>query len=425
MDRKKATLVTALVFIFTATVFGGDWTKWRGPNGTGIVADDDWDPAALIGNPDIVWETKLGLGYASVAIQDGRLYALGNKEVVAGGDTVGVDIIYCLNSRTGKEIWRYAYRCQTDDTWPGPTASPVLDGDRLYTLCDDTGDLFCLNALDGRVLWKRNVVEEFGTVAPYDGVGYAGSTIIEGDLALFNLNTAGIALNKCTGETVWASDPGRCSFSTPVVFEHQGERKIALFGARFFFILDLETGAVECSYPWETSANENTADPIIDGDRIFISSAYGQGCALLRLTGDSLELVWQNHELNNQFTSSVFIDGYVYGIDGHRPRCTLKCIDIETGEVMWSERMRFSSLIAADEKLIILDEDGVLHIVEVTPEEFREIASGKVQRSASSIQPRGPRGRNRVFWWTNPVLVDGYLYVRSDKGDFACLDLSK
>ena len=195
---------------------------------------------------------------------------------------------------------------------------------------------------------------------------------------------------------------------------------MALFGAKYLFLVDPFTGKVEGSFHWETSANENTADPIIYGDKIFISSAYGQGCALVQITDEGLEPIWQNKVLRNQFTSSVFVDGYVYGIDGHRPRCNLKCINIDNGEVVWSQRMLFASLIAANDKLIILDEDGILHIAEVTPEAYREIASGKVQRTTGGK----PRGRNRKHWWTNPVLVDGYLYLRSDKGDFVCLDIT-
>ena len=422
MDRKNIILTIAVLLLTSfVTAFGGDWYTWRGPNRNGIVDDADWNPLALSGNPNTVWEADLGLGYSAVAVKDGRLYALGNKEIISGTDTVGVDIVYCLDALTGAEIWRYSYLCTTDHSWPGPTASPVLDGDRLYTLCDDTGDLLCLNAKNGHVHWKLNVVEAFGTVPPYDGVGYAGSPYIEGDLILFNLNTAGIALNKYTGETVWASESGRCSFSTPVVFDHDQKRKMALFGAKYLFILDPSTGEVEGSYHWETSANENTADPIIYDDHVFISSAYGQGCAFLKLTGGNPELVWKSLELRNQFTSSVLIDGFVYGIDGHRPRCSLKCIDIRTGEVAWSERMPFASLIAADGKLIVLDENGVVHIVGATPDAFRELSSGKVQRA---MQDTRGSSRNRKFWWSNPVLVDGYLYVRCDKGDLVCMDLS-
>ena len=424
MNRKMLAAGLLLVLFLANAGFtvAADWTKWRGPYRNGITDETNWTPKALEGNPKILWETNLGLGYSAVAVKGDRLYAMGNKEIITGDDTVGVDIIYCFHARTGKEIWRYTYRCQTDETWPGPTASPVLDGDRLYTLSDDTGDLFCLNALDGRVHWKRNVVAEFETVPPYDGVGYAGSPYIEGDLVMFNLNTSGIALDKMTGETVWASDPGRCSFSTPVVFHREDKKKIALFGARYLFILDLLTGKVEGSFAWETSSNENTADPIVVGDEVFISSAYGQGCALLKITDGDPEPIWQNKAMRNQFTSSVYIDGYVYGIDGDRRRCSLRCIDFKTGESMWSQRMAFASLIAANDRLIILDEDGVLHIAEVTPEAYREIVSAKVQRSAGGARLRG---RNRTYWWTNPVLTSGLLFVRSDKGDLVCIDVSR
>ena len=422
--RKTIVLaVCILPWIGLNAAQGTDWTKWRGPNGNGIVNDAKWDPQAISGSPKIVWDANLGLGYSAVAVKGDRLYAMGNVEKNSNGITTGTDIIYCFHARTGEELWRYTYPCRTDDVWPGPSASPVVDEDRLYTICDDTGDLFCLNALTGKVIWKRNVVKEFGTVPPYDGVGYAGSACVEGDLVLYNLNTAGIALNKYTGKTVWASQSGRCSFSTPVVFDHQSKRKVALFGAKSLFILDVSTGKVLSSYPWKTNCNENTADPIIDGNRIFISSAYGMGCALFNMNGHHLDLVWKHNDLNNQFTSNIYINGYVYGINEERShRNAFKCIELNTGKVMWSQNMEFGSLIAADNKLLFLDEKGMLFIVEATHKGYNEIASGKVFINAPS---RGKgRNRNRSYWWTNPVLVNGYLYVRSDKGYLVCLDMT-
>ena len=181
MKKTSGTILITLSVLFVHFIYANDWPRWRGPNGNGIVNNTDWDPLALAGNPKIVWETNLGLGYSSVAVKNERLFAMGNKEIISGTDTVGVDIIYCFHAKTGKEIWRFSYPCRTDNTWPGPTASPVLDGDLLYTLSDDTGDLFCLNAENGQIRWKINVVTEFGAEPPYDGVGYAGSPYIEGD----------------------------------------------------------------------------------------------------------------------------------------------------------------------------------------------------------------------------------------------------
>lgn len=406
------------MLIVTQTVAGNDWTKWRGPNGNGIVRDNRWNPKALSAQPKIVWEKQLGLGYSAVAVKGDRLYTMGNKEENRSGE----DIVYCFHATTGKEIWRFTYPCTTSKRWPGPTATPVLDGNRLYTICDDTGDLYCLNANNGKVLWHRNVVKEFGTVPPYDGVGYAGSPLIEDDLVIFNLNQAGIAFNKMTGKTVWASASGRCSFSTPVIFNDRGKRKLSLFGAKKLFVMDIKTGKVEGAFPWDTNCNENTADPIIVGDKVFISSAYGKGCALLQMTDRNPKLVWKNMEMNSQFQCNVYLNGYVYGIDGERPRCNLKCIDYNTGKVMWSQKMPFGSLIVANGKLLILDEDGVIHVAEATPNSYQEISRGRVQPKTGN---GNYRGANRRYWWTNPVLVDGYLYLRSDKGDLVCLDVKR
>jgi outer membrane protein assembly factor BamB len=408
-------ILGSIILLFTLSVFdavAGDWVRWRGPNGDGVVDDTEWSPLALAGSPKVVWKTQLGLGYSAVAVQGNWLYTMGN--ITEG--TKGKDVVYCLNASTGEEIWRYSYPCETDKRWPGPTATPVLDGNRLYTLADDTGAFHCLNAENGKVLWKRNVVSEFKTVPPYDGVGYSGSALIEGDLILLNLNTAGVALDKNTGRTVWASDPGRCSFSTPVVFSKGTQRRMALFGAEKFFVIHIQTGKVEGFYDWKTNCNENTSDPIVVGDKVFISSAYGKGCALLQLTEGNPKLVWKNNEMSNQFTSSVYLDGYVYGFDGERPRCSLKSIAYETGKVMWNEKMPFGSLIAADNKLIVLDEDGGLHVAKASPTGYKEIAKGQVPFVQAS-------GKKRKFWWTNPVLANGYLYVRSDKGDLICFDV--
>ena len=129
-------------------------------------------------------------------------------------------------------------------------------------------------------------------------------------------------------------------------------------------------------------------DPIIVGDKVFISSAYGMGCALLKMSKNKLDLVWKNMEMSNQFTCSVYLDGYVYGYDGERPRCSLKCIEYETGKEMWSQRMPFGSLIVANGKLIVQDEDGVVHIAEATPDGYQEISSSHVQNV-----PANQRGR--------------------------------
>ena len=395
-----------------------DWPTWRGPNRNGIVEQAQWNPQSLVGEPKVLWEKAIGLGYSAVAVQGDRVYAVGNN----GQTESGKDVVYCLDAGSGHEIWTYAYTCVTDNLWPGPSATPVVDDDKLYTICDDTGELFCLNVSKGRLLWKVDMVETYGCTPPYDGVGYSGSPVIEGDLIVLNMNSAGIALNKKTGQKVWASAPGRCSFSTPVIFTQGAKKKVALFGADYLFILDLATGRIDGKHPWKTNCNENSADPIVFQDKVFVSSCYGVGGGLMRLgNGDPIP-VWKSMALSNLFGSSIYRDGYLYGIDGERRRNALKCVEAETGEVRWSEKVDFGSFIAVNGQLVFLSETGELRVVEAVPEKYIERARSRVRRTL----PQNLQGRGRmrdVFWWTTPVLAHGRLYLRSDKGHLLCLDV--
>jgi outer membrane protein assembly factor BamB len=413
-------ILAVLLLCWAAQASATDWTAWRGPFGNGVTDETEWDPLLLQGRPQLLWEANVGVGYAAVAVKGERLYTIGNR-ADASGNGKGFDTVYCLDKRTGKELWRFSYPCETDDSYPGPTSTPVLDGDRLYTLSDDTGDLFCFNALDGTVRWHVNVVAAHSAEPPWQGFGYSSSPVIEGNLLLLNLSSAGLALDKLTGKKVWSSAPGPCSYSTPVVFNRQGKRTIALFGAKRLFLLDPTTGAEQASFPWDTFANENSADPLVFGDHIFISSAYDKGCALLKMAPEGLEPVWQSEVLSNLFTSSVYLDGFIYGIDDHRRRNTLRCIEAQTGKLRWSQKIDFGSLIAAAGKLIVLTERGELKIAEATPEAYREIVSANLVQ-ASSARASGTK-RKRAFWWTNPVMVDGVLYLRSDRGDLVGVSL--
>jgi outer membrane protein assembly factor BamB len=399
---------------------GADWPNWRGPDHTGISSETTtWSPEMVRGRaPKIVWESNVGIGYSTVSVSNGRLYTVGNRRVEAGGQTREIDTVYCLDAMTGKEIWRFSYPCAAgNDHYPGPKATPAIAGGRVYTL-SDAGQLFCLDAETGGVRWKADVIDGMGVLRGHFGL--SGSPYIEGDLVLLNLGSGGLAIDRHTGKQVWSSPQGPCSFSTPVVFERGGTKKIALFSAKKLQVVDVASGEVEGSLPWDTTANENSADPIVDGERIFISSAYGMGSALLEVTDEGLQVIWRNMEMNNVFTSSVLIDGHVYGYDGTTRRCSLKCIDLETGESKWSQKLDFGSLIAAGDRLLILTQKGTLYIATASPEGYKEITSARVLRVPASAPSQ--RGKH---WWSAPVLVDGLLYARSHTGDLVCIDLRK
>jgi len=394
-----AVVCSLLLSIPVPNIFG-DWPQWRGPERNGISAETDWDPAALAKGPRIVWRTDVGLGYSGVAVKGDRLYTMGN---VGGRDSV-----ICLDTRTGKVIWNYSYPARSMQ-YPGPRATPTIDGDTVYTLSSD-GQLLCLSADRGTVHWQRNIVADFGARPP--NWGFAGSLVVEGDLLLANAGISGLALNKRNGKPVWVSATGTGGYATAVLYTRNGTRYAAIFGRRAIYGVEAQTGKQAWSYPWVTGNDVNAADPLVFEDRVFISSNYGAGSALLDISGRQPKLLWKNGSVNSHFSSFVLIDGYIYGNDGFAGRRSgaFRCLDVETGRVMWSESLGFGSLIAADGKLILLTERGDLHIAEATPSGYREISRARSILSSSC--------------WTPPVLCDGRIYLRNHRGELVCLDVS-
>ena len=81
----------------------------------------------------------------------------------------------------------------------------------------------------------------------------------------------------------------------------------------------------------------NAADPVVDGDRMFLSSGYGKGCALFKLASRQPTEVWKSKVLRAQMNAPVLWKGHLYGVDGDTTdRASLKCIELETGAEKWA-----------------------------------------------------------------------------------------
>jgi outer membrane protein assembly factor BamB len=378
-----------------------DWPGWRGPNRDGKTTEKDWNPAALANGPKIVWKVSVGKGYSSLAVRGQYLYTMGNSN--------NIDTVYCLDISSGQAIWSYSYPSSLGQ-YQGPRATPTIDGDYVYTL-SRSGDLFCFNAKDGRVIWQTNIVDRFRARPP--NWGFAGSPVIEGDLLILNAGVSGIALNKKTGKKIWSSKSGTGGYATPVVYDYKGIKYAAMFGEKALYAVELETGKQVWSYPWRTRYDVNAADPLVFGNKIFISSNYGSGCALLEINDGKPQLVWKNRNMNSHFSSFIHIDGYIYGFDGHAgsSKGYFRTLDIKTGNVVWEEQLGFGSLIAVNKNLIILNSRGDLFITQATPLSYREVSS------ASAVLSR--------TCWTPPAYSKGRIYLRNNLGELICIDVSK
>jgi outer membrane protein assembly factor BamB len=381
---------------------GEDWSQWRGPNRNGITSEKGWSTTWPKEGPRVVWKANVGLGFSSFVTGGGKVFTIGHRD--------DLDSIYCFDAGSGKEIWKHSYPSELGDKYfeGGTTGSPTFSNGRVYTL-SRWGDLFCLNAENGKIVWSRNLQKDSNARIP--GWGFGGSPTVYGNLLVLNVGDAGMAVDKETGKKVWESPRKDAGYSTPLLFDHHGKMAVTFGSAQSFLAVEPMTGKEIWRIRWVTQYGVNAADPVVAGDKIFISSGYGKGAALLKLTDASEpETVWKSKVLRSQLNASVLLDDFLYGFDGDTTdKAALKCVEFNTGAEKWADtELGLGSLIAGDGKLIILSERGELIVALASPETFKPIARAQILGGKS---------------WTAPVLANGFLYCRNSRGDLACVDL--
>lgn len=396
----KIAFLAPAVVLFASPLFearAADWHRWRGPDANGISAETGWQSQWPSQGPKQLWKASVGTGFSSMSVSNGRVYTMGNAK-----DT---DTVYCLDANTGKELWKHSYPSALDpkNFEGGPTATPTIDGNRVYTF-SRKGDAFCLDAETGKVIWSRNLHKDPGAEIPKWGL--SGSALVEGDLVIYNAGGMGTALDKQTGRVVWKSNKDAAGYATPVPFDSGNIRALAIFTKDSISAVRAADGRELWRYPWKTSYDVNAADPIVAGDKVFISAGYNRGASVIKVSGSKAEKVWENKNMRNHFNSSVLWKGHLYGVDEKE----LRCLAFDTGEVKWKyPQFGKGSLMLADGKLIALSERGELIIAEATPAQFKPISRAQVLGGKC---------------WTVPVLSNGKIYCRNATGDLVCLDVS-
>ncbi len=372
-----------------------DWPQYRGPERDGVSAEtglaESWPDAG----PPVLWRVPLGDGYSGISAAGGRLYTL----MGSGGDEVAV----CLDAATGEEIWRRRIDAnRKDGMGDGPRSTPTVEGGVAYVL-GARGKLLALKAADGEVLWQKDLPAEFGARVPQWGV--SGSPLVEGNLLLLDVGGRSghsvMALDRKTGEAVWASQSGSPGYASPLAVTIHGTRQVLFFTAAGLLSVAPGDGALLWRVPWQTSYDVNAAMPVfLPPDKVFISSSYDTGAALYRIQGGGRDLrpeeVWRSRVMKNHFNSSVHYKGHLYGFDD----ATLKCIDPRTGQEKWAARgFGKGSLLAADGRLFVLGEKGQLALVVAVPDAYRELARAQPLEGKT---------------WTMPTLSDGRLFLRNE-----------
>jgi outer membrane protein assembly factor BamB len=391
-----------LVGLGSSLAGAADWPGWRGADRTAVSPETGLLKEWPAGGPKLLWKvTGLGGGYSSPAVVGDRIYTMGTR---------GKDEFALALDAGGKPIWEtkvgpIGKGGPPGAAYPGPRATPTVDGDRLFVLGSE-GDLACLDTA-GKVQWQRNLAKDFG--GKHGIWYYSESPLIDGDVLVCTPGgpkASLAALNKKTGDVIWTAEVpegGEAAYASPVIAEAGGVKQYVQFlrngvagvaakDGKFLWLFGREPTTTNCS------------TPIVRDGYVFESHAGpgGNGCALLKLTPDApgyQEVYFKKKALDNHHGGVVLVGDHVYGTTSQ----VLACVELKTGEQKWSDRsVGKGSIAAADGMLYVRGEKGTVALVEATPAGYKE--RGRFDQPDRSKWPA----------WPHPVIAHGKLYLRDD-----------
>ena len=374
-----------------------DWPQWRGPDRNGISKETGLLAQWPRSGPTVTWSAAmLGAGYGSMAVQGDRVWVQGMRN--------NQSVVSSLNRADGKPVWvRILGPAGDNDRGPGPRSTPTIDGDRLYAL-SETGDLACLRTSDGTVVWQRNILKDFRGSNPYWLL--SESPLIDGNLVIVTPGGRGagvVALDKMSGMTVWTSKDlsDGAGYASPIVADVGGVRTIMTFTADAGVGVRASDGKLMWRNSTAANGTANIATPVYSDGKVFFTSSYGAGAALLGLRAAGNEVraqeIYSTRDMKNHHGGVVLVNGYIYGFNDS----ILTCLEFASGKMVWRDRSVGKGAISyADGHLYILSEDNIVGLVEATPAGYRE-------KGRFSIADQG------LPSWAHPVVSGGRLYIRN------------
>jgi outer membrane protein assembly factor BamB len=404
MSASRPLITLALVLSLSAAVSNrapDDWPQWRGPSRDGRSGETGLLKAWPSSGPPLVWKAGgAGEGYSSFATSGGRLYTLG-----ARGNQ---EFVIAFDAATGKQVWATPHgRRFGNDRGDGPRGTPTIEAGRVYAF-GASGDLSVLDANTGKIFWTVNVLEKFG--GSNIQWGLSESPLVLSDRILINAGGKGasvIALKKTDGSLIWKSQNDEAGYSSAVLHEAGGVREAIFFTGQRALGVDVQDGRLLWSYNRVANGTANIATPLVRGNRVFLSSDYGTGAALLELTpaggGVTAKEIYFTNEMRNHHASSILVGEHLYGFSS----AIMTAMHFDTGKVAWRDRsVGKGSLVFADDRLYVYSEGGVVGLVEPSPEGYRE--HGRFTIKTGSLPT-----------WAHPVVSGGKLFLRDQDTIYA------
>lgn len=406
-----------LLIAVSGIVVAADWPQWRGPERDGVSRETDLLKSWPQGGPPVLWSVRgCGNGFSTVAVVGGSIFGTGSLQ--------GRNHLWKRREANGELIWSIPFSEHRGE----PNSTPVVHQGKVYALTRD-GDLACIAADNGRVLWRKNYGKDFGG-RMMSGWGYSESPLIDGEKLICTPGAdeaAMVALNKDTGEVIWKCAVPRCGgagYASPIKVTVDGVSMYVTHLGPTGGVVGVEANSGKLLWQYTRVSNGTANIPtVVARDRLlFCSTGYDSGAALLRLQVDEHKQVrveevkrHRGRDLQNHHGGMVLVGNYLYLGHGHNNGLPA-CVDFQTGEILWKESRNpaggggSAAVVAADGMLYFRYQNGVVVLLHATPDGLQ--LAGSFQETARS-------GRE---CWAHPVIANQRLYLR-DQDKLVCYDL--
>lgn len=407
-----------LLFPFVVSLVSAeDWPQWRGPNRDGISTEkgllSEWPEEG----PELVWEVKKGIGrgYSSVAVADGRVFTIGSTRQGC--------MAFCFDEKTGKELWATPFAPKDGNNEPRST--PTVSGDKVYVLSRQ-GNLACLDVKNGQIVWFLDYKKDFGG-RMMSGWDYSESILVDGDSVICTPGSeevAMMAVNKNNGEVRWKAkmpNTGGSGYASIIIANVGGIKQYITLYGRCIAGFRADNGEFLWRYNRVANGTANIPTPIVEGDLVFCSTAYGRGSALLKLVPtdggiEAKEIYFlEGRKLQNHHGGIIKLGDYIYGGHGHNDGQPF-CLEMKTGKFAWGPERGVgqgsAAVVYADGHFYFRYQDGTMALIKATPKGYQPVSQFSLPRYVGTPS------------WAHPVIANGKLFIRGNDC-LLCYNLKK